>query len=295
MMNDSIRKLIDSCRPQGDDLRQPEMQPLTDLIADDAGVARQLERSRQLDCTITKAVQDVPTPAGLEQRLLAALADSAAVSIEERSASYGEPSRADRQDLPAGRTCGNESDVVLPRKPSNSWRRRWWVPVATCAAMLAVIAIVAFRRSGNEISYEDLVSAAMSWEANEDDWVDGNVIWKSHPLPKEIRVASVARRQKYRLPKYKVLARCYDLNLNGRGKACVFVFAKTPGFALPAAPPARPMFTLGKCVAAWTSGGLVYVLVVDGTEETYKRAIRRAPRIAFRWPVNETLCPIGTV
>ncbi|MAD79423.1 MAG: hypothetical protein CMJ50_01080 [Planctomycetaceae bacterium] len=294
MMNDSIRELIDSCRPQGDDLSQAEMRPLADLIAADIGVSRQLERSRQLDDTITDAVQDVPTPAGLQQRLLASLANSAAVSTDKQPVSLG-PSLADGLDLQAGGTRGDESGVVPPRKPGDAWTWRLWVPIVTSAAVLAVIVFTVSQRSGSEISYQELVSAALSWEANEEDWVNGNVIWTSHPLPKAIRAESVAGRQRYSLPRYKVMARCYDLKLKEGGTARVFVFANTPGFVLPGAPPAKPMFTLGKCVAAWTSGGLVYVLVVDGTEEAYNRSIRPASPIAFRRIVNDTLCPIGTV
>jgi hypothetical protein len=57
------------------------------------------------------------------------------------------------------------------------------------------------------------------------------------------------------------------------------------------------MYALGGCVAAWTSGDLVYVLVVYGTEaeKKYKEAIRRASQVTVRWPVNEIPCPTGTV
>jgi hypothetical protein len=294
MMNDTIRKLIDSCRSQGDDLRQPEMQPLADLIADDAIAARQLERSRRLDDTITAAVHNVPTPAGLEQRLLTALADSAAVATETPSVSPGEPSLV--EDQPAGRADGDELVVRPKSQIVQVRRRRLWMAVGACAAVTLVIAIAVSQSSGGIVGYDELVASALTWEVSGDAWVDGNLIWKSHPLSKEIR-ANVQRRQEFTLPRYRVATRCYDLRLRNGGNARVFVFSKPSRFELPTAPPAAPMYALGGCVAAWTSGDLVYVLVVYGTEaeKKYKEAIRRASQVTVRWPVNEIPCPTGTV
>ena len=118
-MNDSIRKLIDSCRPHGDDLGLPEMQPLADLIATDAVTARQLDRSRQLDDTIAIAVQEVPTPSGLEQRLLAALSDSATGVTEAGSTSLAESALS--ADLPADGTRDRKSTRLNSSHVVNSY------------------------------------------------------------------------------------------------------------------------------------------------------------------------------
>jgi hypothetical protein len=294
-MNDSIRKLIDSCRPHGDDLGLPEMQPLADLIATDAVTARQLDRSRQLDDTIAIAVQEVPTPSGLEQRLLAALSDSATGVTEAGSTSLAESALS--ADLPADGTSVDK--VVVRPQPGILRSRRLWMAVATCASVTVIVAFALNRSSGPNVSYNELVSAALNWNPAEEDWKKGNLIWKSHPLPKQIRATGVDQRQEYKLPTYGVRSKCYELKLKGGGgsKALVFVFAKPPGFALPNAPPASTGSTGGKCVAAWISGGLVYVLVVAGknAERDYRDAVRSALQLTLHRPVTDILCPIGTV
>ena len=166
---------------------------------------------------------------------------------------------------------------------------------------ISKIVIVAFgisQFSGPNISYDELVSTALNWEPDEKGWKDGNLIWKSHPLPgNAFRPAKVKHRKVYTTPKYKFKTRCYDLALErgGTARVRVFVFTATSAsFNLPMAPPVTPVSTRGKCVGAWTSGGLVYVLVA-GSVEDYKAAIQPPSQLTLCWPVSEIFYAIGTV
>lgn len=295
-MNDSIRELMDSCPPQGDGLGQPEMRPLVDLIAADAGVARQLDRSRRLDVGISRAVQDVPIPAGLEQRLLAALGEHPGVSPQEPSKPLGDASGSasglDLESRPSAAAA--DLDLVTPGgKPAlGSWRL--WATLATCAAALALIPLLVNRQPVGEVGYEELVSSALNWELSDEAWLSDHAIWTRYPLPKQMTVMRLDGRQEVQLSQFKLTAYCYAVALQS-GSARIFVFDKPLGFTLPTAPPVQPMFTQGRCVAAWTSDGLVYVLVLDGGENDYKRAIQNPRQISFWAPAVRTSFPIGTV
>lgn len=300
MMNDPIRELMDSCRPQGDDLSQPEMQPLAELVSTDATVARQLDRSRRLDRAIAGAVHDVPIPAGLEQRLLAAVANSQMDSPPGHSEPSGDPpvsAGLSPEALQSLAVAGAVAELVTPRHKPVFGARRLWAALAACAAVLALILVplAVNRQRDREVGYQELVSSALNWLPLDDGWSSDDKIWTSYPLPRQLPATRLDRRQQVQLADFNLTAYCYDVVLQGGSSARIFVFDKPRGFALPAAPPVKPMFTQGKCVAAWTSGGLAYVMVLDGGEDDYKRLIQSTSQLASLSPVAATSCPTRTV
>lgn len=287
MMNDSIRELMDSCRGTEDELRQPEMQPLAELVAMDVRAARQLARSRELDTDITHAVHDVPIPTGLEQRLLAAMAEAGggspahfAIPNREAAASIDE---ANPHDETSPHDAGQIDVVTLPE--ARGFRgRSWhvWAALATCAAALVLVPLLAVNwRPAVDVNRDDLLVSAMNWNLNDEDWIPGNQVWTKHPIPNRMFTTSVKRRQRVQLASYGISAACYELNMPRGSAARVFVFANPSGLTLPAAPPRAPLFTQGKCAAAWSAEGFVYVLVLEGDLADYGGLIAQPPQITF--------------
>jgi hypothetical protein len=253
-----------------------------------------------LDAVITKACQDVPIPAGLEQRLLVALEDSSAASPGVTSMPDGEQAIFADHDLEARSTDSPSMAGVSPRRKSTdpSWLR-WttvasWSVVASCAAAFVLIPVLANWRSGGEVSTNELEASALSWELDDDGWILGKEMWTKHPLPDDMFTKGVKRRQMFRLPRYGAQAACYDLNMSPGASARVFVFAEPSGFTLSPAPTRDPMFTRGTCVSAWSSGGFAYVLVLNGGEDDYRSLIQRRSQFAAWSPLVANLYPIRT-
>ncbi len=288
-MNDSIRELMDSCRPTGDDLRLPEMQPLADLIANDAVAADQFARAQRLDIDMTQAVHEVPIPAGLQERLLAAVTTAAATGPDDAPVTRRDSS-AERQ-RPA-----SANDTVTVSGGRSRLARSWglWAVIASTAAALALIPLLSGWQPRHEVSSDELESLALNWELDDDEWVEGRQVWTRFPLPDRMFTRNVKRRQMVRLTQFDVRASCYDLAMPAGTSARVFVFTKPRSFQLPAAPPRGPMFTRGTCVAAWTSGDLAYVLVLSGGEEDYRSLFQRRSQFATTPISAKNLCATRT-
>jgi len=74
---DQLREQIDACRPGSGDLALPQLAELAQTIEQDQSVADELARSQQFDSAVAGAMHDVPVPAGLLERLLAATSEAA--------------------------------------------------------------------------------------------------------------------------------------------------------------------------------------------------------------------------
>src|SRR5262245_49923672 len=66
-----IREQVDACRPDSQDLNDPELRDAADAIECDERARRLFESSQRLDSKVRRAMRDVEVPNGLEQRLLA--------------------------------------------------------------------------------------------------------------------------------------------------------------------------------------------------------------------------------
>ena len=83
MTDQEIQQAIDACRPGSDDLQRPEMAALAEAIRCDPDVRRRYDCSQQFDASVRGVFRDVPVPAGLADRLLAAVEPSLGRATEE--------------------------------------------------------------------------------------------------------------------------------------------------------------------------------------------------------------------
>ena len=86
---EQIIEAIEACRPGSNDAADPSLE----FIADHADFIDLRSRIEQIDTKIKKAFADVPVPAGLEARILAALAEAPTPdeSLPEKKANADKP------------------------------------------------------------------------------------------------------------------------------------------------------------------------------------------------------------
>ncbi len=254
---------IDACRPGSDDLRDPALVSLAAELADDTGQRSLYNRVQALDQAIGRAMEDVPLPAGLSERLLAGLAaNQITAAAAEAEAALG--------------TSGNLTPLV--KRPSRAWRWSKGLTAAglTAASVAAVLAIATWMRP------PALTAATLKVEVLQ---------YRDEPLTGEptaltVPVGYPLSQHVHRLPQtmwrpiYGFLHRddlngvAYDLNFNG-DTATLYV-VQTQIKNLPPSPPLRSGVTTGNVVVvAWQESGLLYVLVVNGEERAYQGFVRK--------------------
>lgn len=247
----SVVEQIEACRPGSDDLCAAEFAPAAGSIAQDSAARRFYESVQRVDGRLAQAFAAVPVPAGLAERLLAQLEAAPPSSPEVELATFA------------------------PAHPSQLAPRRWALRIALAASLLAMIGggLVLVSRFTPYSSQQCVADAARaSAQLQPQGWRN----LRTTPAPTA------------RLPKTRVLGVVKSWQpapLLGDGQAVAFRFANgatllvcQPGrsvASLPIAPPAVPQqkasASSGTHVAAWTDGGLVHVLLVNGPIEEYRR------------------------
>jgi hypothetical protein len=214
-------------------------------------------RESRFDERIAAALDDVPVPAGLAERLLASLAASPVAASEKAEfAAESEPAIT----------------AAIPLFSPHARRRRWLTTVAACAATL-LIGIASWRLLSPAANPEaDLPTLAMTWaDQLSDAWQPMKLTPADFAVPTAInatpsgwqRATTVSGRQ------------AVVFNLSRRGlRAMVFVI-RMAGGQLPNAPPADPQLrTGGQSIGAWQSRAGVCVLVIEGDDRAYRSLIR---------------------
>src|SRR5262245_65951838 len=148
-MNDiqRLREQIDSCRPGSDDLTLPELSELRQAAEHDRAVAQSRWHSHQFDKAVAAALQDVPVPAGLLDRVLA----SQTANLVERAAAQQAP----------------PAPLAVPvAAPSFFWSRRWAIALGSSLAALLLIGLATFAlrsRQTPTISVAELSPYVYQW------------------------------------------------------------------------------------------------------------------------------------
>lgn len=251
-INRQLREQIDVCRPGSDDLALPALAELAAAAEHDRAVAAELLRSQRFDRAVSAALQDLPAPAGLMERLLAAV-------------------EANKPALPA----------PIEQTPSRWTRRRLLLAAGSLAAvaLLAVTAVLFVPRPQQQVTQEELSLAVA-------EWVNGRGVvpsdWVATPLPTKFAIpSSINRKQPSR---WRPLAAsgdgwsgsgvAMDLNPPTGAPAMLFVGSSKARFGVPSVPTRLPVSGLpgGRMKAvAWQNPttNLLYVLVV--TEDRGQR------------------------
>jgi hypothetical protein len=268
MQDSEIREAIDACQSGGDDLRSPALSPLAEVLACDPRWQTVYQRSQRCDAAIRRAVQDVPVPAGLCERLLTVAAEStpAAVAsaplVSEQAVS--EPLDADDASLAAS-----------PTRPPVAWRRYWKSAVVATAAAAALALMLLHRAPGPlpELN-DDFSGEVIGWteQASEYTWNDD---LQAATLPLDSGVRAVPRRWSILATSYDRRTLIYDLTPAGREFVYAFCIPlRGRSSELPSLPPATPFSTTGGvAIGVWQNQDIVYVLAVRGGRSRYQTMI----------------------
>lgn len=275
-----ILEAIEACRPGSDDLSDPALSWLATRLEADPELRADYEKLQLADANLAEVFRNVTVPEGLIERIVARLeAEPRARGVSETSSD--EPP----SDEPPPDEAGETAVASLPQRRQVSrrqrFRRRWMLAGAGSFAVAGSIfaAIVLINTTGNE----NLTASAVCEKAI--DFFDreagaaepGKLIGENSPptaYPLSLEVASLPGIRWRRIQGF--LGRrgvAYDLTPPGNPRATLYVVECTvPG--LPRVPPPGPALnSRGFCAAAWQSGSLVYVLVVEGGPRTYRRVL----------------------
>lgn len=253
-----IIEAIEACRPGSDDAAEESLAGFADH-ADYIDLRSRIER---IDSKIKKVFADVPVPAGLESRILAALAD--APTTEESS------------------TTDKPSPVDAGRKTTRRYRH-WYLGASTVfVAASLLVALLLHITAAPPLGEDSLIQTAMS---DFEMPLDGSPLEKQWPAVVE----------EFQPSADLSLSQCKDIHwkkldgfLDQRGvvysfitpdnaRARLYVLESTGRIDLPNSPPRTPQGdTGGVLAAAWQTGDRLYVLVVDGSRRTYGRLLAPA-------------------
>ena len=263
-MNDrEMKKAIDACRPEAEDVRLPEMSELAEALEHDPRARRWFERSRQWDAAVGEAFRDVAVPEGLAARLLDAVQDAGGTS----SVGDGpEPLKSSNESVP----------FALESHCARRWSGRRVAAVLAGVAAVAACWLALVRIGGEDVISEETISGEVAlWigQLQRNGWRDdlGDPALRDYPLDRCVR--QLPRRWSPVRTRYDAHAVAYDLAGPGRAMAVVFCIRNPNGRSSLASIPTRIPSTGGMVIGAWQRDGRVYVLAVRGDERRYRSLV----------------------
>ena len=269
-----LNEAIDACRPGSDDAQSPELQMLAQAIASDPSTRRRYEQCQQLDAAIGRAIREpIDPPAGLAERLLAAVSAENGETSALQTATEPLPNPvadvapAEKSSAPNSASAGNTS--------AGNTRRQIFTAAAALAVVAACVATFFWWPNG-QLSTEQFANLVKQWDDHVSDqnwpWNAADQRFREHFS--DIVVQGEFRRWTVFTTRYSKTTAAYELSQMGV-RAKLFCFPTN--MATPEIPTKFPGSLLsstgGLCIGAWKSGGLVYVLVVEGSVDDYNSFI----------------------
>lgn len=258
-----VLEALEACRPGSDDLADPSLAFLAAELAAHPELEDVYRRLQRLDGKLALAYRDVPVPERLDERILARLE---AARTESPSSEEGiAPAPAPPVESPAPAAVGRMS------------RRTVWAAVGGIGVVAAAVLLMVTLNGAEtvELTHDRAAAEAMqrfSAEVPEEDWRSTKVDSPPARYPFSREVLPVANMRW--APIRGFLGRngvVYEMVApNGTRVAVLYVVAGGSA-KLPSTPARDPMSTAGRSASAWQSGGLLYVLVVNGSPQQYRQ------------------------
>jgi len=248
---------LDGLRP-GDALPADAELPMAamDWAIGSAG-ERLRERLARHDAEVASVLHAAPIPSGLSERVLA--------GVQEELAA---------RPLASASQTHASADHRGPRIT----RRAAWVGLAATVAAAVYLAVQFFSPKEPQFTPASLMEAAIARFAAERN---SPVVNHENDPPRGFPISAdiIDQGARWRWIDDPWLGRrgvAYDVTIgDGAVRATLYVMeGSIEGLIL--APPPTPSYppTQDACAGAWQSGGLVYVLVVEGNEAEYQRFLR---------------------
>ncbi len=274
------RLAAEACRPGTDDaarlLADESFAPAEGREEDRLRLAAHVQRLEAFDVAVGTAYRRVEVPAGLAERLTAALAADAF-----------------RSDAVGGNTL-RPADVESPREvlPASSplWSRRRWLTFGG-TSLAATAAGVAFAlwlnaRRNRDLTLDDVLQQALVFHQSRAFRGLASQTSLETPPPAEFplseHLASALPATRWTSLDGRLLGRpgvAYDLAPGGGPRAALFVVQAgklgAPNVhSLPSVPAQTPAATGGFTSAAWREADRICILLVEGDERRYRQFLR---------------------
>ena len=234
-----LLEAMEACRPGSDDLADPAMGELEAELDRNRKLAGIFQRLQKLDVALAGAIQDVPVPPGLRDRLMAAVA------------------------LPA----------VVRKTPARRRIRSSLFIFAGAVAALLLVAVGLVQRNQVQYTRSSVLEAAIDF-FNHEAQAPGELLsavappW-GFPPSRYIQFPGQTRwRRINNLLDSGGVA--YEMGGPAGVRATLYAVRRNvPG--LPDQPPASPVYGTAHCwTSAWQEGPILYVLVVSGESSDYR-------------------------
>jgi hypothetical protein len=254
-----IVEAIDACRPGSNDAKGPELADLASCMEEAPHVTEMYNVVQRLDAVIGAAMEDVPLPEGLEQRLLARLE----IGMEPN------PSK--------------DAVRAMPADGPHRARRAWIAAVAAGAVAVAASIVVVLCTREQPLTLANIHELAEVWYRQVH--TDQLRPLDSAPLRRfPISPVLAASPRGWQPVSTKVAGRIVAYGISAQGGApATLLVARTRVTGLRTRPPLKPRWTQNRSIAAWQSGEVVYILVVEGPARQYRDFVEGTSRtLAYR-------------
>ena len=296
-MNETIKRQLDACRPGTADMLDAEMDALRDWLDDSDENQAIAHAAERCDQAIRDAMFDVPVPVDLAARIKMAIQaeDSPAIRAAEKLAGViaddGTLRGGDRllsaglfddQKLPAAET---ENEI----RPASKTTRRICVAVGLMTSLAGMV-VLGLIFSGafdgvppQVVTAEELGFQALQWDPHQDAGVwsdDFSGVPNAYPPSKQLNV-SPAQWKKMPNP-YDESAIVFDLTPPGAGQVFLYAIRSRDQFQISGQFSETPIYAAaGFCVGAYQTDDLVYIVVVEGNKDRYRRVIKTIGEVVF--------------
>jgi hypothetical protein len=270
LSHERILEVLESCRAGSSDLDNPEFADVAEQIAKNPELEEIYEQIQNADLKISAAFHDVEIPAGLEQRLVAALHLAQAEDVVALAL------QGDAETVPFTASLVSSSSETLSPQKNRAISRRWLLTAGGLLTSAVAIFLVFFFRMNNTAEYSEqtVLEEAIRFFNNDSTTTQGHLLAETSP-PKEFAFSKALLQRpgiRWREVKNFLGSPAVAFDLPARGGARTTLYAVHRSFdGLADLPSMKPFTTGGCCTAAWQEDHLVYVLVVQGSQNTYQQ------------------------
>lgn len=250
-----LRQRMDACRIGSDDLALPEMSDLSAALRIDAALREEWESRQRSERLIVAAMEDLPVPAGLADRILAAAracdGNRLAETTEQAVATVGD--------------ANADVEVQSPTRQALLTRRHWsWIGGVALLLLAAVVVQQTFFAPPTRVTKEQLVDSAQSWFDAAVKRPGGPQLGQAPiAFPQAaVRLAPQAWRSMPTAEERSLVA--FDLTrLQMGGPVFLFAAKTNKKYNVSSVPYTRLSATGGLEIGAWQQGDVLYVVVID--------------------------------
>lgn len=311
-MDERLLRQMDACRPGSDDHLLPEMADLNNELTQSPEIQRQFHRLQRLDERLLEALDDVPVPSNLADRLLSALAQpvqsvettsaatvttevepptdttstplaetvtAALQSAAEESAEGVRAAASESHEVVAVVAPAATAEPVESAQPARAGERSQYTRRALVWGLLSASALAASLLLVFTGSQPTLDVARVEEEARlrAAELQATPQPWQRSALEDKQQVPSSVRANSQGWQELSFLGQpAVAHQLTRRATLLVIELPNDQRVVETQIPPARPRpATEGYMLATWQSQRTLYVLVVQGGEADYDHLIRQ--------------------